>query len=64
MRSKGHKMARTMTMSSLVSGRQSAFSVFAATGSGDGNEPDYKHEDNSVCSYGGNGAFFLMLDRQ
>jgi hypothetical protein len=58
LRSKEHKMAHTMTTSSLGSGRQSASSVFAATGSGDGSEPDYKHEDNSVCSYGGKWGFF------
>jgi hypothetical protein len=38
-------MTHTMTMSPLSSGRQTAFSICTATGSGDDNAPDYKHED-------------------
>lgn len=56
--------AYTMTMSPLGSGKQSAVCVFPATGSGDGNAPDYKREDNLVGSYCGKMGFVLMLDKQ
>lgn len=49
LRSRENKMPYTMTMSPLRSGGQSAVSVFAATGSGDGNALGYKYEDDSVC---------------
>jgi hypothetical protein len=38
-------------MSTLGSRRLSAFSVFAATSSGDGIAPDYKNEENSIYDH-------------